>query len=153
MAPPVEGGGGRHANGGGAGGRRPQAIQIASGAPIGAQACSPPRPFKQPSVVPPAGNGVVPQMSKASVSSLTSSAVVSAPPTPRRVWLRAHAAHGQPSAGAHPGAAPGLGERFGAPLRCHLCLRAGGEGDLSVWTLVACARRRRRAATRSMHAP
>ena len=71
MAPPVEGGGG-YANGGG-GGARPNAIRIGAGVPIGAQACSPPKPFKQPSAMS-VGNGVVPQMSRVSLSSLASSA-------------------------------------------------------------------------------
>ena len=98
MAPPVEGG----ANGGGGGGRRPHAIKITTGVPIGAQACSPPKPFKQPSLLP-AGNGLVPQMSKGSVSSLASGAtgssvLVSALPPPisrglsLRTGLRASAA-------------------------------------------------------------
>jgi hypothetical protein len=74
MAPPVEGGGARYpgqgVGGGGAG--RPNAIRIATGAPIGAQACSPPKPFKQPSAMS-AGSSVVPQMSKASTTSLATS--------------------------------------------------------------------------------
>jgi len=66
MAPPVEGG--RYDNGGGSR-ARPNHIRISSGAPIGAQACSPFKPFKQPSAIF-AGSGGVPQMSKGSVSSL-----------------------------------------------------------------------------------
>ena len=97
MAPPVEGG----ANGWGGGGRRPNAIKIATGVPIGAQACSPPKPFKQPSLLP-AGNGLVPQMSKGSVSSLASGAngssvLVSALLPPSRVVCVCAQGCGQPS--------------------------------------------------------
>lgn len=73
MAPPVEGGGARYpGQGGGGGGGRPNAIRIATGAPIGAQACSPTKPFKQPSAMS-AGSSIVPQMSKASTTSLPAS--------------------------------------------------------------------------------
>lgn len=73
MAPPVEGGGGA---GNAAGGGRGRPIRIAFGAPIGAQACSPPKPFKQPSAMAHGGSGnSPPQPSRTSISSLNTSIV------------------------------------------------------------------------------